>query len=519
MPTDEELFPETITYQDLKIRHADYNPGNVIEKYDALYAGGQKFRDGIEKFGFLDKRQLDGDDGALATPRLDVTEPKQQLDAAARFAGVSRWSYKKKVGRYTNYVAGMLDFFVQGVFKNEPKLIGTDFWKAFCENTDGNGEGLMSILGGCLLDCLLCYRSYLSAYVPNVDAANRAEQRAKGGLDPKMSWLCAAEVDLWDYDGKKLLWVRTYKTSSVREKGFGNPTQTRELWTYITEKNILEYELTYPIGKPPADSTLVKRKPIKPHGFKALPVVPMRISSDLWAMQRLEDPVLALYNRETAATCLINDAAFQILTIATDTNPDKVPDMAMGALWVGLGGKADMIGPGGEAFKAQADDAAQKKNNLYEVFQAMGINALATQSQNARQSGDAKRLDKEPLYALMLTFAYAIKSALTQETKLIAQFRNEPEPALQWDIRNLNAQDLAQKFLNLLSAEKAQGFPQSARRHMLQDAALSACPDAPTQVLQDIVNECKTADLDAPPPVATMPPSEPAAATAEENSG
>lgn len=501
---DSDLLQE-LSYKDLSEKHPDYNPDNVIERYEALYSGGKKFHDGLETFKFLDQRQLEG---GTARPESKLQEPQAAIKAAAAFHGMNnRWEERKCISRYTNYVGGMFDYFVQSVFKDDPELVGkSDYWAKLSIDADGNGNPLSTVLRCALLDTLIHNRTYLSLRIPTVAAANKGQQRAAGGLDPQIDFLCASDVDLWDYDKKRLAWVRTYRKDAYRTKAFGNANQTRELWTYITDTDLIEYEIVYSNDDKPRPETLVKRKPARPHGFKRLPVIPIQISADLWAMQRLEDPVLALFNRESAITWLLNNAAFQVFCIASDRQPEDVPDTAAGVLWLGMNGKAEFAGPDGAAFEAQDRECEKLKRNMYEVFQSMGVNALTTQTQNARQSGDAKRMDKEPLYALLLTFGIAVKSVLEIASIDIASFRQEQPPTLNWDLRGLNSMALDQKFKNLLDAQDVKGFSMAARKQMLQDAALSACPDAPQDIKNQIIKESQEADLSEPEPPAAPEP-------------
>lgn len=497
-------FPETISYGDLAITHPDYNPDQVLDRYEALYAGGKLFRQNLEKFEFLDKRQLDG--SSAAHPRSNVMEPQAQFDTSKQFHGMSsRWDEKKRTSRYTNYIAGMLDYFVQGVFKDDPSIIGKgDYWTKLNDNADGTGRNLSTVSRTGMLDTLKFNRTFLSISVPEVAAATLAQQRTAGGLDPRINILCACDVNMWDYSGKNLQWVRTYRKDLVRTKVFGNSDMTRELWTYITEHELIEYETTYPNEKKPEPGTLIPRKAKKVHGFNRIPIIPIQICADLWAMQRLEDPALALYNRESAKTSLLNSAAFQILTLATDVTRDQVPDVGIGALWVGLQGSANFVGPEGVAFDAQFKDCELLKSNLYEVFQALGINALAVQDQNARQSARAKGMDKEPLYALLVTFGAAMRAALSQAGKLISEFRGETAPVVD-GLQDFDVLSLKEKLENLLTAQGITGFSETARRKMLENAALAATPGADNAVRNKIITESTAADLTVitPPPGGT----------------
>lgn len=492
-------FPETIQYKDLCIVAADYNPDNVLDRYEALYAGGKLFRDNIEKFHFLDRRQLDGSDDAR--PRSNVMDPAAQFDTSKQFHGMTnRWTEKKKTSRYTNYVAGTMDYFTQAVFQDTPSISGKgDYWTKLNDNADGNGSTLSTVNRVAMLDTLKFNRTFLSLMVPNVAAKTKAEQRAAGGLDPCITVLGARDVNLWDYSGTKLNWVRTYRKQAVRTKAFGLPDKTRELWTYITDKELIEYEITYDTSSPPAPSAEIKRSAPRLHGFARIPVIPIRICADLWVEERLEDPALALYNREANKTSLLNAAANQILTIATAEPPDKVPDVAMGALWVGLQGAASMVGPTGAAFDAQFKDCDMLKSNFYECFQSLGINALAVQDQNARQSARAKGMDKEPLYALLQTFGASMLTANKQAGELIAEFRGEPPPKAS-GLQDFDLLSLTEKLQNLLTTQTVTGFSKTARREMLKDAALSATPGIDNATRTKIIDESASADFTAEPP-------------------
>lgn len=495
-----ENFPLAIKYEDLCYKHAEYNPKQVLDRYEALYAGGPLFQENIERFKFLDKRSLDGGggNGEGMKRNLDVQEPDSHFDAKSRINGLgNHWKYKLDVCRYTNYLAGMLDYFVQGVFKDDPSIIGTgDYWPKLNDDADGCGSNISTVGRGGLLNTLKFRRSYFSVSVPEVAATNRATQRAAGGLNPRINVLSAADVDLWEYEGRRLKWVRTYRKDGVRKQIFGAPGLVRELWTYITDKNLVEYEIVYDPKDPPKPQDMIARKPIKLHGFDRLPVIPIQINADLWAMQRLEAPALKLFNREAAMTCLLNDAAFQVFTVATAETPASVPDTSAGCLWVGQGGAAAFVGPQGAAFDAQYKDAELCKSNLYEVFQAMGVNALATQGQNARQSGNAKASDKEPLYALLSTFGFAAKSALKSAIALAAEFRGEKTPPELEGLKEFDSKSLDEKFQNLLNAQKIKGFPETAMRRMLRDAALAACATAPSEVKSIIETEAEEADIE-----------------------
>jgi hypothetical protein len=496
------IFPEKIAYKDLQVNHPEYNP-EILDKYDALYCGGKKFRDGIEKFNFLDKRQLDGY-GSEARPQSSKMDPEQAIKAAARFQGLtSRWEEKKKVGRYINYIAGLLDYFVQAIFTDEPSIVAPgDYWTNFCNNANGNGNTLSTISRRMMLGSLKDFRSYLSLKVATVTptATSKGEQRQQGGFNVVWDSLGAKDVNHWLEDKGKLIWVRTYRKDQMQVNVFGPPTKIRELWTYITDTDLIEYQVVYDASNPPKPEDMIDRQPVKKHGFPRIPVIPVRINCDLWAMERLEDPALALYNRETAITVLINSAAFQILTVATSEQPDNVPDTTMGALWVGPNGKAEMIGPQGNAFEPQFKDRENKRRAMAEVFNSIGVNILATQTQNARQSADAKEEDKEPMMAALVTFANGLLETLRQGAQLTADFREDKSKPEVTGLKTFDISALKEKIARLLEVQDVQGFPETAHRLMLKDTAIACVPSATADEKAIIRKEAESAELEPPAP-------------------
>ena len=490
------LFPDAVSLADLSVPHPDYRP-DLIQKYEDLYCGGERFRKRIDKY--LDSRMQDKPPSRPtgAADREDPATAQHYQEMFQRHAiATARWEEKKRISRYTNYPAGMLDYFISAIFYSEPSLIGKGYWTEFSKDVDGTGCDLSSKLRYATLEQLKHNRTFLVAMGRETpDAKNLAEQKARGGLNATMHVLCAQDVDLWEYEGNKLLWIRTYRKDEIRTNPFGKPNKIRELWTYITERDFIEYETEYTPDKPPKPEDMIPLKSIKPHGFKRLPVVEIRLPKGQWAMARLEEPALKLFNREAALTWALNTGCFQILAVTSEKPLSTVYDVGVGALDLGSNGSARFIGPEAAVFEANAKDVENCKKGLYEVFQSMGINALANQTQNARQSAVAKELDREPLSALLRMFASAIRDALENMARLIAEFREEPVPEIH-GLDRFDVLSLADKFANLAAAEKIRGFPSAARKWMLQDAGLSVAANAPGEVKAEIVSQSVSANVE-----------------------
>jgi len=498
-------FPSQVTYGEISAKHPDYRP-DLLEKYEDLYCGGEQFRKNIENY--LDQRQLEK--AKLAAP-IDTSKENVGVahDAKAAFHGMqSRWEERKRVSRYPNLVAGVLDFFVSAVFKDAPEIIGNEqYWKDLNASADGMGTPLALMLRNAGLDHLKHFRTFIAVQAPGVEGKNRTDQKDKGGYNPTLHVLCARDVDFWREDGPQLKWIRTYRKDAVYASPIGKAAKTRELWTYITETEFIEYEIVYNDTNKPNQDTVVTRKEPKPHGFPRLPVIPLKIHQGLWAMQRMEDSVLAAYNRDASLTWHLNGLAFQVLAISSDKQISQIPDVSMGALDLGPGGSAQFVGPQSGATEWLFKDLQNKKENIYEVFQSIGLNMVGTQTQNARQSAQAKSIDREPLSAMLTAYAAGLRTALIAAIQLITDFRKEisnEEPKVR-GLKYCDILTLDQKVSHLVTAQKIKGYPESALREQLSDVANSLTPSASSETRTAIDNESRGANFDEPAIVGDEP--------------
>jgi len=506
-------FPSAITYAEISAKHPDYR-ADLIERYEDLYCGGEQFRKNIEQY--LDQRQIENPKAATAP--IDTSVENVGVGQAARnaFHGMNnRWEERKRVSRYTNLVAGILDYFVSAVFNVKPEIISEDtspYWKNLNNNADGLGTPLPLLLRNAAIDHLKHFRTFLAVQGPGGQFKHQTEQKNGGGFDAMLRVLCARDVDMWQEDGAELKWIRTYRKDVIREAPIGPATKVRELWTYITETDFVEYEIKYDKATPPSKDAVVACKSIKRHGFPRLPVVPLKIHQGLWAMQRMEEPALKVFNREASLTWYLNSIAFQILTIVTDKPIDQIVDVSVGALNLGPGGSASFTAPQPGAADALFKDWENGKTNMYEVFQSIGLNAVGTQTQNARQSAEAKVIDRQPLSAMLTAYASGIRTAVEAAARLIAEFRApiaKDAPAV-LGLDYCDVLTLDQKVKNIIDVQSIKGYPETAYREQLANVALALTPTASAEAKTAILKEARDADLDGAATINGNPANAPA---------
>ena len=505
-------LPEAISYADLCKHNAKYRP-DLIQKHNDLYSGDEGFYEHIDNY--LVKRQIEegGLNGSKPHVLLDRQVPVSSVSPSVGM-GQTLYEARKKVAYYTPFAAGLIDFLSSAVFYSTPAIEGADpYYESLNQDADGTGKSLRVLLQEVLLDLMLHGRPCITISTVNPGPfKNLAEQRASGGLDCRLGVLLSKDITDWvEVDGK-LQWVRTYREEPVRSQPHLQPDSTRKLWTYIDEQCVQEYEIVYKNSEPPKPETLVARKDRKEHAFGALPVIPIKVNTGFWVMQRLAGPILALYNRKASLSFSLYQTAYPWLLLKV-VNPAKLANMVISELGAVVldpsqNEGAEYISPPSDRFTPLENDVQTCKADLAEVLQMMAANAMAVQTQNARQSAAAKSSDKESFSALLKLFADELRSDVTNALALIAKFRGDATPATITGMEEFDLLSVKQKLDNLTECAAISGYPKSALKAQIQNVALAASVNSSPAVRRAIVAEIKASDLDEiePAPIAPVVP-------------
>lgn len=502
-------FPEAIAFGDLEKTHPEYNPTcpltniGMLDKHDHLYRGGREFRKNIEHY--LVKRQIEQGGGTQKMANKPGINPKSEGSIVAGTAaavqsagtgqgGAKQWEARKKRAWYTPFVSFIIDFIVAAVNQNQPSVANPlleksdeskmEYWRRFNENADGHGTDLAALSRAAIQEILVHKRAYFYVSFPKVEASSLGDQEAAGGLDGRVSMWGARFVDDWEYDSDgKLIWVRTHSIKKVRPTPTAQPTDELHCWTYITANGKYEYEVQFSPEKKPEENDLITRTEVSFHDVGVLPVVPVKISDSFWVMDRLADTVLALFNRESAATWTLDQMAFAIL-VATTSKPVgtiAADDICGVQLDVGEGLKFEA--PDSAIFTAQQADIERLKATLFSVIHMMALQAEKDKGGNPA-SGEAKELDMGGMSTLLGAFAAPLRDAIETVVDIIQAMREESDMSLavqgldKFDVQSLEKKiKNAQEFLKL-----GEMIPESARKWAALDVALAMTANAPAKV-------------------------------------
>jgi hypothetical protein len=544
-------FPKLIKLKDLLATHAEYNPQckltkiGLLDKHDALYQAGQKFREFVK--AFLIRRSIECSNNSPETtsgqnsiPTNYITNEcgeltEQQIKEIRNRSTAGEGQYEARLRRawYTPLVSGMIDFMVAAVNQNQPTLVAsdpakagkkkslleifislvrksssdqpeskTDYWNNLNKNADGKGMDLAAVMRAALNEGMIHKRAYLAIRFPKVEAENLAVFEAAGGHDAKISLLTARDVDDWeeDEDGR-LVWIRTHRSGMKRATTFGAPSIEWHCWTYITKEAILEYEAEWKVNERPTAETFdVKQSGNRPHSLKRLPVVRVRINDGLWVMDRLADTVLALFNRQSAATWTLDQMAFALLVIATNENLTQLNAEDVIALKVAQGDSANFVAPPPAIFDAQQKDIERLNGELSNSLHLMALRAEKDKGGNPA-SGAAKAIDRGGMIALLSAFASPMRDALEECVEVIQLARKDGVAIAVNGLDNFDTEGTDAKVATATDYLALPGIPDSGRRWALLETSLAMASNAPPELRETIVQEVMTDEAPEKPEI------------------
>lgn len=506
-------FPEAIPLCDLEKNHSEYNAAKLNE-YDALYEGGDKFKELIDTF--LIRLQMEEQEAwPVRRNPLGVEARSTEHGQQEHNLEIAELQYKsrKKRAWYAPLVPGVIDFMVAAVCQNQPSIVATSgqssdknlnlfaralewirgqqaqsevkYWNDINRNADGMGMDLGALGTRAIRAAMLHKRAYLGIRFPKgADVfANFGQAEAAGMLNATITLLHARNVNDWKEDAYgKLEWVRTCYSEKRRPLPWQQPSIIVKTWTFITAQASYVYEYAKKEGDPV--DVPVRRLRFERHGLGELPVIP--INSPVWVMERLRDIAVALFNRQVALEWHLDKTAYAMLTLFTDKQIDQVvTDLA---LVLNKGDAAQVTSPPAQTADALQKDIDRLKEEMFLAVQAMVLMAAAKDEQG-RQSGVAKQRDFGSLSTLLSAFAAPLRDALEQAIRIIKKVRKEESlPVSVQGLDKFDVQSLELKLKNAASALNLD-LPKTARKWIKMDTALAACADAPPEVREGIVTE------------------------------
>jgi len=384
-----------------------------IGKYTALYEGGSAFE--LYKDQFIIKRQLEcGGEGALS--------------------GAEHFKERKKRAQYINRCSGVINWVVSTATKDNP-MIATDateesdieFYSNLNKDTDGSGTPFNSLVRLLFTQMLVKQYPYLEV---------RAEGEATKD-DWKLNVIDSSSVLDYDIDdNNEVKWIKTHTRTAYRETTYGAADGIQNIVTLYTEDATFgfvfygkEGEYKDVNGNPLVPEDTVNSNPecsVESHQFGTNPVFRGNSTSFHFVMDRLSEPLKALYNAEIdLAFALATNCYPQLYLKLEDSN--RVNQIIKDELSIILLMVTEDIGyvsPGTQAFESLFKNIDRLKSALTESMRMMSSEA-AELPQAGRLSGEAVKQMRSPLESMISALSYPVQDVLMSGINAIREVRGD----------------------------------------------------------------------------------------------
>lgn len=387
MPTDVQL-------QDL----ISVNPAIDLAEIDllsALYCGGRKFDKYKEQF---------------------------LIYREAEKAGLADVQTRLKRAQYINMAAGLVNWIIAVATKGTPHIEGDhEEWDRLNRDADGYGTPFSSLARQLLADMLVSRYPYVEACSEGLNNKYTISRR-----DPETVY------DFENDDNGELIWIKTVAELWSRSGQYSAPDRKKVIITYYTESDTVSYVLykkgtTYQAEDGSAISMQAFISPdntlsVYGHDFGGVPIFRGNATKTHWLMDRISEPLKAIYNSEVDLSYSLSECAYaQLIFILNNSKrANQIVRSESGAWALEVGESAQYLTPPDTAFNGLFKNIDRLKNSLYESLQMMGIETTQI-AQAGRMSGDAVREHKKPIDALVDSISWPVVDMLNKCLARIAE--------------------------------------------------------------------------------------------------
>jgi len=517
---DLNTWPDAIKIEDIQRTHAEYDEKDPdlglgkLQIHEDLYEGGSKFRKRANSY--LDMRTIEDGGGADINLKSEGNVTSSRGNASLR-------KKRLRASRYVPVAAGKLEILnaatlqsppritaiedlasgdqsendIAELFSESPKAVG--YWGRLNDDADGSGANLTEIAQDLVRALMMHGRAYLAVEFPvDTGAQTLGQQKDAGVLDARLKAVSPVSVDDWKYSVTgKLEYLRTHTAVEIRDYPWSEPRGMRHEWTYYTPEEVVKYAAEF-LEKAPSPQAARRVADPAQHSLKSIPIIPVRIPKSLWLMERLREPVLKHYNRDSSLVWSLNQMGFSLLTlIGTDAEQEvsAVIDPDVEALKMKTG-QAQFLSPNVAIFEALSGDLEKQEKAMDDAIQVAAL-SVATRDTQGRQSGVAKFREFGSLANLLSSYGMALRNAFEAAIAMIKTARGEDKIVKldgldRFDIQSLDLKTKQAKdvlplstsptFDRVLTAElllaHAHDFPEQVRAIIAREA-LTAPPKEP----------------------------------------
>jgi hypothetical protein len=494
-------------------QHPTYKPGTWA-KYDALYRGGEVFRESIAAF-----------------------LPKNPQEPAEVY------SARQVEAPYVGYVGPICDWFAAKLFsaslvvrasseageRIEPDL----FYASWKEDVDGAGTDLVDFVRQRFTSALIKGRAWWCVELPDDDGAppvNKAHYQARGLGEAYVYALENEQVLDFDTDERgELTWAIVYTLETPRATPTDKRSRIVETWRVYDRATVETFTASYDPGaneERPKQATSTGKRP---HGFARVPLVclgfvgtravRLRVGQRMvtvsataqegfWLLARLAEGQVAHFRNSAALDWNVKRTCYA-MPVFEIGDEGKPPVMGAGYyIQLAPGDKANWIGPPTGHLDVLRTRINDLKDEIYRVANQMA-QGVSNNAAAVGRSGESKQVDADSTEVVLRVYGAIAKEAIERTYSLLSEGRGEP---IAWSIEGFDVFALSDVATVVAAALEAQALavPSATfRRELMYRIADAFLPNADQATKDAIRNEIDAgvmAEGTVPPP--KVPPVE-----------
>jgi hypothetical protein len=447
---------------------------DALADFRALYAGGKKFRERIERFLLPNEME------PLATYNLRCREA----------------SYRSYVGPIVDYFAAFLlsSGFVPRAKDDAGNIVeADDAYARFSANCDGNGTDLDSFLRGRATDALISRRAWWRLEKPSDNGeppADRAEYEARRLGDVVVRDLDPLEVLDWSFeDDGELEWVTTYTCSRAKRDPRSPQPKTRHEWRIYDEKSVEVYAWELAPGEIFPDSIPLESS--TPHGFSRVPIVCFDVDEAFWVLNRLSQPQLEHFRLSAGLGWAIRRTCYAMPIFQLEAGEDgeyKPPKMGAGYyLTIGANDKMTWAAPPTDVFQIVREEIGSQKDEIYRMVHQMAL-GVENNAASVGRSGESKLADAEAIRVILTSLGSILRCAIEKTFALISDARKDPHA---WAVEGLDVYDDidAAPLIQAIQSADAIDIPSETFQREVKTRAALALVASSEQSTKDTIRE------------------------------
>ena len=412
-------YPATLPISELISTHPELRPEKIAD-YQAFYYGGEEF----------DRRR----------DRLIIKRKVEDSRSANHtFDGAAHYEFRKKRSQYINRVGGMVDWITSAVCKNTPRVVirnigeanpeQIQFWTRLNLDADMEGTPFSSMVR-------VLVRDELVTGIPSLEIS-------QDDGEPRIMRVEPAAVLDWTDEMVKCRFVSYDRPSELL-----SPNRQKHTFIFFTEHDVVCYvaykdlagenwvdENGAVIAEEEAVGRLDTEDSTYGHGLDIPPLCLSRGTGSQWMMDRVADPVKALFNAELDLSFALAQAAYPQPYFVVN-NPGRVQDLVQSEMAVFLllpGEEFGYKSPDNSAFDSLFRNVDRLKVALHESIQLASKDA-GSLPQAGRLSAEAIQKLQNPLETLLRDYTWPIRDMLMKALQAIKKYRGDEN--LEIDIEN-----------------------------------------------------------------------------------